>query len=145
MRRRIIRLCLDVEVILSILAAKIIFMFFSPQVRSRFFGILFTDSPEDISQESAAKARRIKRDISIVKRRFPWFLQNCVVEAIAGKLLLSRRAIPYTLYIGFRPSPTPADRPLIGHAWVRSGETIVTGAPVHQGFKIVSYYGAKRQ
>ncbi len=145
MRTRVQRYILAVEAFLAIFLAKIIFMFFSPRLRARTFGHPFVDSPREIPPQHQTQARQIRNILQSIKRRFPWFLQNCVVEAIAGKTMLDRRAIPYTLYIGFRPSTKKPERRLDGHAWVRSGEVIVTGAPIHQGFEVVSYYGAKRK
>ncbi len=61
--------------------------------------------------------------IGSMARRLPW-KPKCLAQAIAGKIMLKRRYIPSALYLGVRKE---ADRSLAAHAWLRSGDIILTG------------------
>lgn len=67
----------------------------------------------------------------------PW-RSNCLAQAIAGKMMLWRRGIPSTLYLGLKKDANQLE----AHAWLRVGEQIVTGGAVKPQFKTISFFGA---
>lgn len=82
------------------------------------------------------QARRIGRAVTTMSRYVPWD-SACLAQAVAGKFMLQRRHIPSTLYLGVAKD---GDAKMIAHAWLRCGDVIVTGAPQHQRFTVVSTF-----
>lgn len=70
--------------------------------------------------------------------RHTWWDSQCLVMAIAGMTMLKRRGIPSTLYLG-----TAKDEcgKMIAHAWLRSGNVILTGAKGMERFTVVAAFG----
>jgi hypothetical protein len=50
---------------------------------------------------------------------------TCLVQSIAGKLMLRRRRMPNTLHLGVKKDPS---RGLTAHAWLCCGDRVITGA-----------------
>jgi hypothetical protein len=73
------------------------------------------------SQEIAGgePAGRIGWAIRAAARRTPW-RSRCLEQAIAGKIMLRRRRIPSTMYLGVAV-------PFEAHAWLRVGTVNVIG------------------
>lgn len=66
----------------------------------------------------------------------PWW-SNCLAQAIAGKLMLRRRGVQSTLYLG-------VDRDagqMRAHAWLRAGGTTVTGGGGDRAYVQVASFG----
>jgi hypothetical protein len=60
--------------------------------------------------------------VGALSRRLPWRCQ-CLEQALAAQMLLRRRNIPHTLYLGARLQQGRLE----AHAWVRCGGRLVTG------------------
>jgi hypothetical protein len=60
--------------------------------------------------------------VGALSRRLPWRCQ-CLEQALAAMMLLRRRSIPHTLYLGARLQQGRLE----AHAWVRCGGRLVTG------------------
>ncbi len=63
----------------------------------------------------------------------------CLVRSIAGQMMLKRRNIPYTLYLGLIKNTGKDDEKeteLNAHAWLRSGDVILTGS---EGVKLSEF------
>jgi len=71
-------------------------------------------------------------------RHTPW-QSRCVVQAITVQKMLRRRAIAGIIFLGVAPDTDNPSR-LKAHAWVRSGDTILTGAAGYRRFTIVSTF-----
>ena len=67
----------------------------------------------------------IQRALRRAARHTPWE-SACLVQSIAGKRMLKRRKIPSTLYLGLAKEKNEK-RKLKAHAWLRSGNIILTG------------------
>jgi hypothetical protein len=80
--------------------------------------------------------RRVGWSIEAAARRVPWE-SACLTQAVAAKLMLRRRGIASTLYLGVR---VPEGRALDAHAWLRAGDTIVTGRDGMQRFSVVATF-----
>lgn len=68
-------------------------------------------------------ALAIRRALLRVTVRLPW-RSSCLVCAIAGRMMLWRRRLPSSLYLGAR---TDSQTMLAAHAWLRCGEIDVIG------------------
>ena len=84
------------------------------------------------------KAARVGRAVRVAARRLPWD-STCLTQAVAGAVLLRRRGIPSTFYLGVAKDVT-ASEGLSAHAWLRCGDAILTGASGHERFAVVSAF-----
>ena len=74
--------------------------------------------------------------VRIASRYTPWETA-CLVRAIAGKMLLRRRGISSTLYLGLAKG---ADGELAAHAWLRSGGRTLTGGRVGRKYTVIAKF-----
>lgn len=105
---------------------------------ARFLGPLQMETPSEISTDELAAARRIAWAISRTSPYTPW-TSNCFPQALTAKLLLRRRGIPSTLYLG---AAFAADKSkLEAHAWLRCGALYVTGGKGDEKYGVVGVFG----
>ena len=83
--------------------------------------------PEDV-------VLRIGWSVRTVARRSPWN-STCLTQAIAAHMMLQRRGIPSTLYLGMAKGEAGEWQ---AHAWLRCGPHVLTGEPGHRRFVVVS-------
>lgn len=69
------------------------------------------------------RAEHIGRAISIAARHTPWE-SECLVQAMAARVMLGLSRLPYALFLGVRKGEA---EPLQAHAWVCTGAVAVTG------------------
>jgi hypothetical protein len=93
------------------------------------------ESPTDLAPE--ARVGRVAWAIAAAARRTPW-RSKCLEQAIATKLMLRRRAIPSTMYLGIARAPVET------HAWVRVGRATVVGGGDLDRFAVVAAFGEDR-
>lgn len=74
--------------------------------------------------------------LRVASRYTPW-QTRCLVQAMAGKMLLKRRGIPSTLYLGLAKDP---DGQLAAHAWLRCGGRTLTGGRVGRRYKVIAKF-----
>ena len=74
--------------------------------------------------------------VRIASRYVPW-QTRCLVRAIAGKMLLKRRGIPSTLYLGLAKEE---DGQLAAHAWLRCGGRTLTGGRVGRKYTVIAKF-----
>lgn len=67
----------------------------------------------------------IQRAIRRAGQYTPWE-STCLVQSVAGQMMLKRRKIPSTLYLGVAKEKK-GEKKLKAHAWLRSGSVILTG------------------
>ena len=84
---------------------------------------------------SNAKLRRIGRAIRRAGRYTPW-KSNCLAKAIAGQFMLRRRRIGNTVYFGV----FKINGEFEAHAWLRSGEMILSGGGDLDRYTIVAKF-----
>lgn len=96
-----------------------------------------TPSTDDDSRRDSL--RRIRWALDVMSRRAPWRCK-CLERGIAGKMMLRRRGVPNTLYLGIARSSDPARHALDAHAWLRSGSYFVTGGEDHDRYTVVSTF-----
>jgi hypothetical protein len=94
------------------------------------------ESPVMDALAPPASIRRIAQAVGRVSRHTPWS-NTCLVQAIAAKMMLQRRGVPSTLYLGvMKPEATR----FAAHAWLRSGSVILTGALGRERFTVISTF-----
>lgn len=105
-----------------------------------FLGQVMCESPGRVPAESDVLAARISRAVETAARYTPWE-SKCLVRAIAVKIMLNRRNIPNTLYLGLA---NDGEKGLSAHAWIRCGERILTGGPGCERFTVVATFAGDR-
>lgn len=98
-------------------------------------GRKMAESPQE-NPGQAKYIRRISWAIEAVAGRTPWE-SKCLVQAIAAKMLLRRKGLHNTLYLGVSKGE---DGSLIAHAWVRAGDRYVTGGDVRMNYTVVATF-----
>ena len=91
-----------------------------------------------VEPESREQLREISWAIRIASRYAPW-QTRCFAEALAGRIMLGRRRLPTTLYLGVDEEP---DGELVAHAWLKCGDAVVTGGRVDRRYVPVVAFGA---
>jgi hypothetical protein len=81
-------------------------------------------------------ARRIALAIRTVSGHTPW-KSNCLAQGLAGCVMLKRRGIASTLYLGVAKN---ADANLEAHAWLRSHERTLTGGGGLDRYTVVASF-----
>ncbi len=79
--------------------------------------------------------RRLSWAIGAVSRRAPWRCK-CLEQGIAAKMMLRRRRLANTLYLGV----ARGEEQIEAHAWLRSGTFYVTGGAGRERFSVVSTF-----
>jgi hypothetical protein len=103
----------------------------------RWISALLGGAREETALETpVAAAAAVGRAVQRVSRFTPW-RSNCLAQALAAHVMLRRRKIPTTLYLGVAKD---ADVRIHAHAWLRSGTLIVTGDHGHERFAAVMSY-----
>ncbi|MDR3598906.1 MAG: lasso peptide biosynthesis B2 protein [Desulfosporosinus sp.] len=86
-------------------------------------GIHGKESIDNLSDEDYRTVKQLSKAITAVSRNVPWS-SKCLDCAFAAKLMLRRRKISNTLYLGVAKDEQGK---MIAHAWVRTGEFYITG------------------
>ena len=74
--------------------------------------------------------------------RAPW-RSTCLTRSLAGIVMLERRGLPGTLYLGVGRHPA-GSRSIGAHSWLRSGDAMVSGGAGHERFTIISSFHRAR-
>jgi hypothetical protein len=94
-------------------------------------------------QDDPAKASHIRRIGDMVcktAKNVPW-TSKCLDRAIAAKIMLARRGIPTTVYFGVNNDEKGQ---LAAHAWLRSGNSYVTGGEIRSRFTVINSFADER-
>jgi len=86
--------------------------------------------------ESPPILNRVGWAVQLVGRHTPW-QSKCLVQAITARLMLGRRGLAGTIYLGLAKDP---DGQMKAHAWLRSGDTIITGRVGMDRFTVLSSF-----
>ena len=83
-------------------------------------------------EEGQRASRRVRRAIMRAAGNVPWEA-TCLAQAIAAKAMLRARDVPSTLYFGVAKN----DGAVRAHAWVRVGETVITGEREMNDYEVI--------
>lgn len=92
------------------------------------------------SSSLAGKGEGLARTISWAVRtasRYSLWRSTCLTQAMAAKMMLRRRQLPNTLYLGLAKDE---EGTLRAHAWLRCGEAILTGGENRAGFTTIASF-----
>ena len=98
------------------------------------------ESPATVPEPILARARRVGWAVVRVSQLLSSSRGTCLPQAIAAQVMLRRRHIASTVYLGVLKEP---DRTLNAHAWVRSGHLILTGRAGYEAFNVVSSFAPR--
>ena len=101
-----------------------------------FLGRHMAESPQTTEAKEKEIAERISRVVQTASRHMPWECK-CLTRAIACKSMLKRRGLRTTLYLGVAKG---GEEHLKAHAWLRTGDLIVTGERDMDRFIVVSTF-----
>lgn len=116
-------------------AARLAVLLVPFRILSRRLGTHMAESPADDDPRSET-LRRVGWALHAVSRRAPW-RSLCLEQGLAGKMMLRRRDLPNTLYLGVARDTAAQVR---AHAWLRSGRLYVSGAEGRERFTVVSTF-----
>lgn len=91
-----------------------------------------------IAPDRISRARSVCRRVARLAPRVPW-RTSCLVQAVAGCLLLRRRGIAATIRLGVKKG----DGALSAHAWLMVGGQTVLGGDVALEFTPLADIGDK--
>ena len=94
------------------------------------------------SPELREVARHISWALSTAAARTPWH-STCLVQALAGAVILRCRRMPATIAMGVARSSVEQGS-LEAHAWLSCHGIILTGEPGHEKYHVVARYGLGR-
>lgn len=111
-----------------------------------WFGAQSQETPAEIAPAQMREADRIAWAVRTVSPHTPW-QSNCYPQAFTAKLLLRRKQIPSTLYLGAAlhpntPGQTAAAPAMTAHAWLRCGPLYVTGGRGQDTYAVLAVFGA---
>jgi hypothetical protein len=107
---------------------------------AHWLGPMHGETPAVERPEHADASRDVQWAIERSKNWAPWEV-TCLMEGVAAKMMLARRGIPSTLYLGV--TSQAEENPLKAHAWLRCGARIITGAEGRERFTVVSTFGSR--
>ena len=112
------------------------------------------EEPEDIDPVSTTELetlRQVSKEIDRAARNVPWNAV-CLPQAMAGKWMLKKRNLPSIMFLGVAKEKAAVEADiekvkegqwqpgLKAHAWLKTGNFIVTGRQGHQQFTVVGRF-----
>ena len=101
-----------------------------------YLGVHMAESEGTVNPCHEDLLTKVAWAVRAAARNAPWEAK-CLAQAITGKIILKCRRVPNTLYLGLAKEN---DRELIAHAWLRSGDVILTGFRGMQRYTVVSSF-----
>jgi len=101
-------------------------------------GLMQTETPLVGQVPNIAEATRIGWAVKAAASRTPW-PSTCLVQALAGIMMLRRRHISGTLYLGVAKDKLGPEQ-IAAHAWLASGDVVLIGENERERFKVISCF-----
>ena len=115
--------------------AKLIILFMPFKKIASWMGSLGAESLHDLhSTDLSTKIEHAVRRSS----RYTLHESKCYDQALTAKALLGQCNLPATIYFGLAKA---RENQLMAHAWVRCGNTIITGKAGMERFTVVACFG----
>ena len=123
----------------SLLILARLFLLVPLQRLTLVLGQMGAESAHALDLPQIKMAGDIGRAVEIAAARLPgtW---SCLAQAVAGKIMLRRRGIASTVYLGV--STANRDK-LRAHAWLRAGDVLVTGEEGINEFHMLTSFSEK--
>jgi transglutaminase superfamily protein len=127
------------EAVCCLAAARLLVLSLPFRHLSRRLGARGRESAPAAHAEATARAlRRVVWALRAAARRLPWRCA-CLEQGIAGKMMLRRRGVASTLYLGVAREGE-AGSSATAHAWLRSGDFVVTGGAGRERYTVVATF-----
>ena len=104
---------------------------------ARGLGRRMAESPASMAESDRMIVQRISWAVQAVSLHAPLGFV-CLPQAMAAKWMLRRRGLESTLYLGLRAGERAT---LSAHAWLRSGDRILTGRSESPGHQVIATFG----
>jgi len=127
---------LYIEAILWLGIVRITILIFSFKSIARFLSKHMSCSQKQYESKTIEISKTIVSSILTMSIYMPWECK-CLAQAITGKMMLKKRKISSTLYLGVAKDENGG---LIAHAWLRVGEIIILGGGGLNRFAVVSTF-----
>jgi hypothetical protein len=113
------------EAVYRLLMARLAILIFPFRKIAPRLGEHMKETPRQEQPHYTRTLVQIRQAMRRAGKYTPWE-SACLAQSIAGKMMLNRRNIPSTLYLGVAKEKKEK-RKLKAHAWLRSGNIILTG------------------
>jgi hypothetical protein len=123
---------LFVEAMVISAGVKFCLLFFPFKYVLRWMGAALAESGQMPDEASLPVRKNIKSALQLCCKYTPWRTE-CYTLALTGKLMLKRRNISSTLYLGFIKD---GDGKRKGHAWLRACDTYIAGYRESAGYPV---------
>lgn len=127
---------LFVEAYVTSAWVKISLKFFPFKKVMGWLGSAHVESETQANPETLPTRKQVQIALRLCKKYALWPTE-CYTLSLTGKLLLKRRNINSTLYIGFNKDK---DSQYKGHAWLRANDTYISGFREASGFQVHSIF-----
>jgi len=136
-RKKSIDYLFFLEAWLYLCFAKLLIIFFPFKRIASFIGKSQVESSKEINTGKIIK----DIEIAIIRgAKYVFFSSKCYDQALAATFMLKRRKVSSTIYFGLYKD----GEKLFAHAWVRSGEKIVSGRVGYERFTPVAWFGSNK-
>jgi hypothetical protein len=102
-----------------------------------WFGKMQNTFEGEYSENQIVYAKKIKNKVLAICNNTPWE-SKCLVQALSCKKILEKRGIKTTLYLGVNTEDK--EKGMQAHAWLKMGELVLTGGPIHNQYKVVNFF-----
>jgi hypothetical protein len=113
------------EAVYRLLMARLAILIFPFRKIAPRLGEHMKETPREEQPQYTRTLMQIRQAMRRAGNYTPWE-STCLAQSIAGKMMLNRRNIPSTLYLGVAKEKKEKKK-LKAHAWLRSGKIILTG------------------
>lgn len=93
-------------------------------------------SPQETQSEIRNSVRSVAKAVQSVSKQVPW-QATCLVQAATGKIMLNRRNLPASLFLGVNKHDLKNMEP---HAWLTSDSTVILGGGELEKYTVVSTF-----
>ena len=90
----------------------------------------------DLGPQDQKRVGDIAWAIRVASRYAP-FDSSCLIQVLAARALLRVAGIAGTIYIGAGQNEDGSDKGFAAHAWLRCGQTFVTGEAGHERYAVI--------
>jgi hypothetical protein len=134
-------LFLEAYVLLGVMRVAILVLPF--RKIASLLGLTQGSAPSEASLNVFPCTEKIGWAIRAAAARTPW-QSACLVQALSGMVMLIRRGIDATLYLGVAKHENNTET-LSAHAWLSCGNTVLTGdGGLERYSTLSSFYGTKK-
>lgn len=99
-------------------------------------GKINMESPDRRDDESLEFRKSLQSAMRLCDK-YTFWKTECYTQALTAKILLNKKGIPGTVYIGFNKSEKGE---YTGHAWLRSYDRVITGDTEKNSYTVHSFY-----